>query len=419
MRFSYLLYASALLFSLPSMAATFNDLTAQPADKVQVIDCRDSNFFNGWPQAGQKQGGHIANAVNIDASWLPLLDDGQFKALLKQDDLVATKPTYLYCELAGTQVLAHELNKQGFTDIHSINQPLSMYQGKLVALPNFQHLVSAAWLNNLIHGGEVNYAPKSDFKVVEVNWGPPTKYLIRHIPGAHYLNTNDIESEPLWNHVPPVQLAKVLSNLDINQNTTVIVYGHNTMAAERAAQIMMYAGVKDVRLLNGGFPAWLAGGYDTEAFYNGAKNTPKFGTTIPANPDAIIDVAQVKNMLKDTTKNSVVSVRSWPEYMGETSGYDYIKAKGRIKGAKWGQSGVDAYHMNSYFNPDQTYRNPYAIAKLWKQWGIEPQQNVSFYCGTGWRASVAYFDAYLMGWPNISVFDGGWLEWSLQQQPQK
>ncbi|MEJ2247847.1 MAG: rhodanese-like domain-containing protein, partial [Acidobacteriota bacterium] len=36
-----------------------------------------------------------------------------------------------------------------------------------------------------------------------------------------------------------------------------------------------------------------------------------------------------------------------------------------------------------------------------------------FYCGTGWRASEAFFYAYLMGWERISVYDGGWFEWSL------
>ncbi len=39
---------------------------------------------------------------------------------------------------------------------------------------------------------------------------------------------------------------------------------------------------------------------------------------------------------------------------------------------------------------------------------------VAFYCGTGWRASETFFYAYLMDWPNVSVYDGGWFEWSRQ-----
>jgi thiosulfate/3-mercaptopyruvate sulfurtransferase len=35
-----------------------------------------------------------------------------------------------------------------------------------------------------------------------------------------------------------------------------------------------------------------------------------------------------------------------------------------------------------------------------------------FYCGTGWRASLAFFYAWLMNWQRIGVYDGGWCEWS-------
>ena len=34
------------------------------------------------------------------------------------------------------------------------------------------------------------------------------------------------------------------------------------------------------------------------------------------------------------------------------------------------------------------------------------------YCGTGWRGSEAFFNAWLMGWPRVAVYDGGWFEWS-------
>jgi Rhodanese-like domain len=41
-----------------------------------------------------------------------------------------------------------------------------------------------------------------------------------------------------------------------------------------------------------------------------------------------------------------------------------------------------------------------------------PTSGWPFYCGTGWRASEAWFCALLMGWQRISVYDGGWLEWA-------
>jgi thiosulfate/3-mercaptopyruvate sulfurtransferase len=52
------------------------------------------------------------------------------------------------------------------------------------------------------------------------------------------------------------------------------------------------------------------------------------------------------------------------------------------------------------------------IAALWRAAGIGPEMRIAFYCGTGWRASLAFFYAWLMGWERISVYDGGWFEWS-------
>jgi 3-mercaptopyruvate sulfurtransferase SseA len=44
--------------------------------------------------------------------------------------------------------------------------------------------------------------------------------------------------------------------------------------------------------------------------------------------------------------------------------------------------------------------------------GITPDKRVAFYCGTGWRAAETWFYALLMDRPRISVYDGGWFEWS-------
>jgi thiosulfate/3-mercaptopyruvate sulfurtransferase len=403
---------AALLGVVPmAHAATFAQYTASPAHSAQIIDCRNSNYFNGWPEKGATIGGHIPQAININAVWLPTLKPDAFKALIKENNLNPALPTYLYCDDLGTQTLADRLKQNGFSNVKRITQPVTDYSGKLVALPNFQHLVSANWLNNLINGKSVQFAPKDGYKIVDVNWGPATKYLLEHIPNAQYLNTDQIESKPWWNHVDPAKLTQVLKSLGITQNTTAILYGYNTMAAYRAAQIFMFAGVKDVRILNGGFASWQAKDYDTKAFYHTAQPMA-FGATIPANPKLIIGIPKVKEMLASPQNNSVVSIQSWAAFVGKTSGYTYIKPKGRIEGAKWGQSGPTAYDLADYYNPDHTLRNPYALAKLWKEWGINKDQNVAFYCGTGWRASVAFFTAYLMGWPHISVFDGGWFQWS-------
>jgi thiosulfate/3-mercaptopyruvate sulfurtransferase len=61
---------------------------------------------------------------------------------------------------------------------------------------------------------------------------------------------------------------------------------------------------------------------------------------------------------------------------------------------------------------DNTMRDFNEVASRWKAVGITPDKRIAFYCGTGWRASETFFYAYLMGWPNVSIYDGGWFEWS-------
>ncbi len=68
--------------------------------------------------------------------------------------------------------------------------------------------------------------------------------------------------------------------------------------------------------------------------------------------------------------------------------------------------------MEDFHNPDGTMRSADDITAMWKAWNIKPDQQVSFYCGTGWRASETFMYARAMGWNNVSVYDGGWYEWS-------
>jgi 3-mercaptopyruvate sulfurtransferase SseA len=68
--------------------------------------------------------------------------------------------------------------------------------------------------------------------------------------------------------------------------------------------------------------------------------------------------------------------------------------------------------MENYRNLDHTCKEYHEVEKEWKKSGIVPSKHNAFYCGTGWRGSEAWLNAYLMDWPRVSVFDGGWFEWS-------
>lgn len=60
-----------------------------------------------------------------------------------------------------------------------------------------------------------------------------------------------------------------------------------------------------------------------------------------------LEAPETKEILA-SSHAELVCVRSWPELIGEVSGYNYIEAKGRIPGAVFADCGSDAYHMENY-----------------------------------------------------------------------
>jgi thiosulfate/3-mercaptopyruvate sulfurtransferase len=274
-------------------------------------------------------------------------------------------------------------------------------------LPRWRQLVSPAALAGLLR------APSATL-LIEVGCGVLAQFEDHHIPGASYLDTSELEHGPHWNRLPDAQLLACLLARGIRHDSTVILYGRNNLAAARAAHLLLYAGVLDVRLLDGGYHAWRRAGLPLVAGRAPpARPVATFGAAFPGCPAFMVDLAQARAMLADASA-TLVSIRSWSEYVGTTSGYSYMPVRGDIPGARWGRAGVDGdVNSMSAFHDDEGAMKPAAaIAAMWQGAGISAGQHAVFYCGTGWRASQAFFYAWLMGWPRLAVFDGGWCEWS-------
>ncbi len=118
----------------------------------------------------------------------------------------------------------------------------------------------------------------------------------------------------------------------------------------------------------------------------------------------LVDINRVQHSFTKSNSN-IISIRSFDEYNGTQSGYCYINKGGRIENSIHGED-VDTYH-----NLDGTMFNYELIEKSWINKGISPNHENIFYCGTGWRASEVLYFAYIMGWKNVFVYDGGWFEW--------
>ncbi|WP_432407746.1 sulfurtransferase [Wukongibacter sp. M2B1] len=388
-------------------------------DEFVIVDVRREAAYIGWKLEGEVRGGHIKGAVDFPYIWTNDLKDDNLKTALIDKGIDPEKTIVVY-DTSGEEstAMAELLKGLGYGDVLVYEAGMKEWSADdslpMEGLKNYEKLVHPQWINDLINNKKPeNYDSKS-YKIFEVSWGEPKDYKDGHIPGAIHLDTNEIEEEPLWNRKSDKDLEKMLLKYGVTHDTTVIVYGADSTAAARAASIFMYSGVEDVRLLNGGYKAWESEGFEIETTANEPIPVEDFGVQVPAHPEYIIDTKEAKEILANDNQE-LVSIRSWAEYLGETSGYSYIKPKGRIKGAVWGHAGSDPYHMEDYRNINGTMKNYKEIAKNWEDFGITADKKAAFFCGTGWRASEAFFDAYLMGWENIAVYDGGWFEWSMDE----
>jgi thiosulfate/3-mercaptopyruvate sulfurtransferase len=397
-----------------------------------IVDVRPLAAYNGWRLGPERIGGHVPGAVAFPADWLRTVEPAEQRVLIADKGLLRPGPVVVYGEGPDdASAFADRLEQLG-------QRGAIVYEGgwsdwvsddsrPAARLPRYESLVHTGWLAELLAGGAPDAGPSGEWRLFHVNFGVPEEYLDSHLPGALYLDTNRLESRETWNRRSPDEIGECLKALGITRDTSVILYGRDTegqaeekwpgrragqIAATRAALILRYAGVDDIRVLDGGYDAWARKGHALETVIREPSPVSDHGLSIPERPELIVDLPEAKAILADREGAALVSVRTWEEHVGAISGYNYIGPAGRIVGDVWGNCGTDAYHMQHYRTVDNTMRPYPEIEANWATAGIEPHKWVAYYCGTGWRAAETWYYAWLMGWDRIAVYDGGWFEWS-------
>lgn len=267
----------------------------------------------------------------------------------------------------------------------------------------------------------------------------PDMPVFRHIPGAIQLHPSYLEAGlnrnkyyPNYDHpeeanvLPDLELTRALHHLGITPDSIVVVYGSDPdgiMAAARLVWGLMYAGVKCIRLLDGGIDAWINHGqtatFEARNVWNleSSKNilTPHHSWTF--RREFLATTEEVRSHVTGAPSRPVgklIDVRTTGEWDGTAvKKYPFFSRAGHIPGA------IHQGDWNNLMDGSSKRLSPHlpVVAGRWRKQGIIDESvedltsPLTFYCGTGWRSSIAFLVAHLLGYHSRN-YEEGFYWWS-------
>jgi thiosulfate/3-mercaptopyruvate sulfurtransferase len=241
--------------------------------------------------------------------------------------------------------------------------------------------------------------PATAKKFVVLDVRGRASYREGHIPGAVHVMAGSWATD-FGDGTDRTGWSKRIGDLGIDSNSSVVVYdASRNKDAARIWWTLRYWGVKDVRLLNGGWDGWLAAGGKPEM----TENEP-VSRRIDLKPvsDRIATRLQLESRLKEGKLGQIVDARSEMEYCGEAL---TAKRNGAIPGAKH-------LEWSATLDPKTgKFKRPAELAKLMADAGIDPAKPSTTYCQSGGRAAVMAFALELMGGKPARNYYRSWAEW--------
>ena len=271
-------------------------------------------------------------------------------------------------------------------------------------------LVSASWLHDRLTKAATNNADNivvfdCRFALAAPEQGE-ADYQQGHIPGAHYLSLDRDLSSPVTAPLPalggrhplpdPAKFAAKLNQCGVTATTQVVAYDDSRFAfASRLWWLLRYFGHDKVAVLDGGWGAWQAAGYEI----NPGIPEPQQGSFSPAPRPAML--ASRAAVQARSAQTPLIDSRSPQRYRGEVEPIDPIA--GSIPGA-----------INAFWQ-GVTDSNGFAMpmedqADRW-QAITESGQSPMVYCGSGVTACVNLLSMAMAGIDNAQLYAGSWSDW--------
>ena len=224
------------------------------------------------------------------------------------------------------------------------------------------------------------------------------QYLAGHIPGSAFFDHekfSDLESDYEYMLADDAVLEAAIGKIGITQESVVVVYTSNAIlaTATRAWWLLKYAGVENVRVLNGGLPAWQAAGgrvETEETIYPPAAFKASFRQGMFAGIEEVQSAIQnpavrVENALPQDWYDQ--------EHIPNTLCLPITEIS-----PDW-----------ATIVPEDELRN--MLPKLAKS------KRIITYCGGGIAATLNAVAYLILGYQNVAIYDGSLYEWKGEGLP--
>ncbi|CDN49103.1 sulfurtransferase [Neorhizobium galegae] len=183
----------------------------------------------------------------------------------------------------------------------------------------------------------------------------------------------------------------------LRPESTIIIYdGDRSMTAARAWWVLKWAGLPDVRVLDGGFPAWVSAGLPTTDAVTAVQPS-----TIVLSPGHMPEF-DASDALRFGIEGILLDARIRPNYIGGPVA-EGQPARGHIPHAI---SAPAPDNVTDYGN----FTDSATLREMYRALGVDGSCDVGVYCGAGMSAAHTVLALAAIGLP-AAMYPGSWSAW--------